>query len=145
MINEDNFDFSFSGLKTAVLRETENLKLRTMDKSVKSSVFSALAFELQEAICEVLVTKTLKAVEKYQVKSLLLAGGVSANSRLRDLFQSAINHLPSTIKLFIPEFNLCTDNAAYIASAAYFNNYPLSWPKIKPYPNLTIDENLSRE
>lgn len=134
MINDDNFDFSFSGLKTAVLRETENLKLKTLSKSVKSSVLSALAYELQESICEVLVTKTLKAVEKYQVKSLLLAGGVSANFRLREVFSSKIVNC----KLYIPPFNLCTDNAAYIAACAYYHNQPIPWQNITPDPGLTI-------
>lgn len=137
MISDDNLDFSFSGLKTAVLREVMNLKANQQYNNLATY---QLAHELQEAICEVLVTKTLKAVKKYQVKSLLLAGGVSANSRLRELFQSAISHTPSTIKLFIPEFKLCTDNAAYIASAAYFNNFPVPWETITAYPSLAIDD-----
>jgi N6-L-threonylcarbamoyladenine synthase len=136
MLNDNNFDFSFSGLKTAVLkivkeRESERVKVTNEE----------LAYELQEAICEVLVTKTLRAVEKYQVKSLLLAGGVSANKRLREIFSSQIVNC----KLYIPPFNLCTDNAAYIASAAFFNNFPLPWYQIKPISNLTIDENISQE
>jgi N6-L-threonylcarbamoyladenine synthase len=133
MINDNNFDFSFSGLKTAVLRETQ--------KNLSEEQKLALAYDLQEAICDVLVTKTRKAVEKYQVKSLLLAGGVSANSRLREVFSSQIVNC----KLYIPPLNFCTDNAAYIASAAFFNNFPIPWQKIKPNPNLTIDENLSQE
>lgn len=140
MLNEDNLDFSFSGLKTAVLRETENLKLKTLDKSVKSSVLSALAFELQEAICDVLVAKTLRAAEKYQVKSLLLAGGVSANSRLREKFQSSVFSLQSSVKLYIPPINLCTDNAAHIAACAYFHRQTIPWSKIAPDPGLTITD-----
>ena len=76
MIYEENFDFSFSGLKTAVLRQVQKKRLSLKQKS-------ELAFEIQEAISDVLVFKTKKAVAKYQVKSLLLAGGVIANPRLR--------------------------------------------------------------
>jgi len=135
MIHDDNFDFSFSGLKTAVLREVQILKDK---KQFNNLTIQQLAYELQEAICEVLVSKTLKAAEKYQVKSLLLAGGVSANTHLRELFQSSIiNHLPS-LKLFVPPSNLCTDNAAYIASCAFYHNKPKPWQKITPDPGLTI-------
>jgi N6-L-threonylcarbamoyladenine synthase len=145
MIKEDNFDFSFSGLKTAVTNLTKNLKLKTKNKSLESSVISALAFEIQEAITDVLVEKTIRAARKYQVKSILLAGGVAANSRLREKFHSQLS-LPSRqagivnspFKFWCPPPKLCTDNATYIATCAYFNPKFVPWKKIKVDPSLRI-------
>ncbi|MBI2103800.1 tRNA (adenosine(37)-N6)-threonylcarbamoyltransferase complex transferase subunit TsaD [Candidatus Woesebacteria bacterium] len=131
LINEDNFDFSFSGLKTAVAREVKGKRLKVKDRQM-------LAAEIQEAIVDVLVDKTLKAVEKYQPKSLLLAGGVAANQRLRHKFELGIMNYESGVKLFIPDHKLCTDNAAVIASCAYFNNHPVDWRKVDANPELII-------
>jgi N6-L-threonylcarbamoyladenine synthase len=122
MLNQDNFDFSFSGLKTAVLRVAKTNKPH-------------LAYEIQEAITDVLVAKTLKASKKYQAKSILVGGGVAANSRLREKFSKSVN-------VFIPDPRLCTDNGAIIATAAYFNKKFTSWQKIKPNPGLEITDNL---
>lgn len=121
LIHERNFDFSFSGLKTAFLREFQ----KGQDKV-------ALAFELQEAVTEVLVTKFLRAAEKFSVRSLVLAGGVAANLRLRDRLSKNLRHV------FIPPLSLCTDNAAYIASCAFFNYYPRSITKISADPSLDV-------
>lgn len=131
MINEDNFDCSFSGLKTAVLREVNNLKAT---QQYSNLAIQQLSFEIQEAIADVLVNKTIKAAQKYEVKSILLAGGVSANQRLREKFQV----LSSRFQVRVPPAQLCTDNAAYIASCAFFNYHPLPWQKITPNPGLTI-------
>lgn len=111
MINDKSFDFSFSGLKTAVLIAHQQL-----------------AYELQEAVTDVLVSKTLKAAEKFKPKSILLCGGVAANKRLREKIPQAL----------VPPINLCTDNAAYIASAAFFNYKPIPWKKINADPGLDI-------
>jgi N6-L-threonylcarbamoyladenine synthase len=147
MIDENNFDFSFSGLKTAVLREVNNLKAQqqTCHAKLQRSVINYLASEVQEAICDCLVTKTLKAVKKYKPKSLLLAGGVSANSRLREKFNLALADLAFSINFFVPPPKLCTDNAAAIASYAYFSSKgglphysPTLWQKIEVNPELTI-------
>lgn len=115
MINTKDFDFSFSGLKTAVLYR-------------KNEDPDGMAFELQEAITDVLVKKTLMAADKFKVKNILLAGGVAANKRLREKLSQAI----------CPPINLCTDNAAYIASAAFFNYEPVSWKQIQADPSLEI-------
>ncbi|MBI3559450.1 tRNA (adenosine(37)-N6)-threonylcarbamoyltransferase complex transferase subunit TsaD [Candidatus Gottesmanbacteria bacterium] len=115
MINQKNYDFSFSGLKTALANQLTNYPP------------NFLAYELQEAITDVLVKKTLRAAEEFKVKNILLAGGVAANSRLREKFQ-----IPnSKFQIFCPPINLCTDNAAYIASAAFFNFHPVPWQKIE--------------
>lgn len=128
IIDEDNFDWSFSGLKTAVLRETQKSKLEK----------EQLAAEVQEAICDVLVKKTIRAVKKFRPKSLLLAGGVAANARLREKFLDEIKTQKLKVLFHVPEAKLCTDNAAYIASCAYFNFKPIDLRKIKADPELTI-------
>lgn len=130
MIHALNFDWSFSGLKTAVLREVNHRPLTISH--------SQLAAEVQEAIVDILVAKTLRAVKKFKPKSLLLAGGVAANSCLREKFTLSIQHLAFGIDFRVPDPKLCTDNAAYIAGCAYFNQAPLPWPDIEANPELTI-------
>jgi N6-L-threonylcarbamoyladenine synthase len=133
MRHEDNFDFSFSGLKTAVLNEVKKSKER---KQFKKDNINQIAEEIQEAITDVLVTKTKKAAEKYDVKSVVLAGGVTANSRLREKFKLSI----LSSQLFIPAPILCTDNATFIAACAFFNYHPLPWQKIQADSSLEIEE-----
>lgn len=132
MIDEENFDFSFSGLKTAVLREVSH-QSSTVNRS-------RLAAEVQEAIVDVLVKKTLDAVKKFKPKSLLLAGGVSANSRLREKFMLEIGSRKLKVEFRVPNPKLCTDNAAYIAAYAFFNNKPSSLDKISANAELTITD-----
>ncbi|MDP3888813.1 MAG: tRNA (adenosine(37)-N6)-threonylcarbamoyltransferase complex transferase subunit TsaD [bacterium] len=134
MMKEDNFDFSFSGLKTAVLREVEKLDIAHNPKLIPT-----LAHEIQEAITDVLVAKTMRAAEKYKVKSILLAGGVAANSCLREKLHSPLLTSHFT---HIPPPSLCTDNAAYIASCAFFNNHPKSWQEIRALPGLEITDKV---
>lgn len=116
MINQKNYDFSFAGLKTAVFHQ------------VGKFTAEQLANEIQEAIVEVLVTKTIRAAKEYQAKSILLGGGVAANSLLRQKFK------------VLPPKNLCTDNGAVIAASAFFNYRPVSWREIEANPSLRIDE-----
>ncbi len=139
MIDEKNFDWSFSGLKTAVTREV------TKNKNLNEEDIQKFSAEIQEAIVESLVEKSLKAIEKFKTKSFLLAGGVAANKRLREVLQARIptsrdsGKVPRT-KLHIPEINLCTDNAAYIGAAAFYNYKPLNWEKVNANPQLTITD-----
>lgn len=130
MIGSNNFDFSFSGLKAAVYR-----KVNSLSKIDKQTV-SDISLAVQDAIIDVLVKKTLKAAEKYKVKSILLGGGVAANNKLREAFQSSIVNSQSSIKLFVPEKSLCSDNAAMIASAAFYNYKEAPWQKITANPEL---------
>ncbi len=131
IINEKNYDWSFSGLKTAVLNEVKDRKLNKEEKQ-------KIAAEVQEAIVDVLIKKTLRAVQEYQPKSLLLGGGVAANTRLKEKFEIAISEHVSDTNFFVPPPKLCTDNAAYIASFAHFNHSPVPWEKINANPQLTI-------
>lgn len=129
MIGEDNFDFSFSGLKAAVSREIKTIT-NMDDKTIQNICAST-----QEAIIRVLLKKTIKAVDKYKVKSLLIGGGVAANQTLIERFKKEIN----SIKIFVPEKSLCTDNAAMIAVASYFRNEQIPWQEIKANPELYFD------
>lgn len=141
MISEENFDFSFSGLKTAVINEVKKLKnnlpRRQAGQQYSNLAIYQLSHEIQEAIADVLVTKTIHAAEKYKVKSVLLSGGVAANLRLREKFSCGAGSR-SAGQLLIPSPHLCTDNAAMVASCAYFNNKPMLWQKITTQPGLTI-------
>jgi N6-L-threonylcarbamoyladenine synthase len=135
MIGEDNFDWSFSGLKTAVLREVNKLDEKERKNKKRISQF---AFEIQEAICDVLIEKTLKAAKIYQPKSLILGGGVSANLRLKEKFKEEIKNQGLKIDFYFPSPQLSTDNAASIAACAFFNQKKINWTKIEANPGLTI-------
>ena len=110
-----SWDFSFSGVKTAVLREVrKNEKMQEKGTIVRFPT-ADIAASFQESVIDVLVTKVLKAAELYKTKSLLLAGGVSANKPLRERIEKL-----SPIPVFIPPLKYCTDNAAMIAAAGYY-------------------------
>ncbi len=135
MIKSSNFDFSFSGLKTALL-----YKLRS-DKNWKSRV-PEYADEFQQAVIDVLVAKTIRATKQYQAKSVMLAGGVSANKKLRFQMEGAISSILPKSRLRIPDPKLCTDNAAMIAAAGYFkakNKKFTAWRKIKTDCNARLE------
>jgi N6-L-threonylcarbamoyladenine synthase len=107
---EGSWNFSFSGLKTAVLRTIRRIEER--DKFLPTS---DLAASFQASVVDVLVEKTLKAAEEYQVEEILIVGGVSANKNLRLTLRDK-SHVP----VHLPPLELCTDNAAMIAGAGYY-------------------------
>ncbi|MGB2965455.1 MAG: tRNA (adenosine(37)-N6)-threonylcarbamoyltransferase complex transferase subunit TsaD [Anaerolineales bacterium] len=107
---DETYNFSFSGLKTAVLRTVQQL-----EKQKSKLPIADLAASFQNAVVEVLVRKTLLAAEEYQTKDILIAGGVSANQALRDAFTGQKKY-----RVHIPPLSLCTDNAAMIAGAGCF-------------------------
>ena len=115
MIHEANLEMSFSGLKTALAQVIEQNGGRL---SENPGLINALAREFNQAVADVLIKKTMKAVEQYQPKSVLLAGGVAANALLRRSLAGSCQK--SGIRLFVPELKYCTDNAAMIASAGNF-------------------------
>ncbi len=135
LIDSDDFDFSFSGLKTAAFREILKLKEKNNDKLTQTDIQDVCAC-LQKAIIDILISKTLKAAEKYKAKSILLGGGVAANQALREELKSSIVNRQSSIKLFVPTKSLCTDNAAMIATAAFFNYKEVMWQKLTANPEL---------
>lgn len=130
LIDSPDFDFSFSGLKTAAYREIQTMQ------PLSHSAISDICASVQESVIDVLVKKTLKAAKRYKVKSILLGGGVAANTKLRERFKSSIINHKSSFKLFVPTKSLCTDNAAMIASAAFYNYKPVNWRKISANPEL---------
>lgn len=132
LLHDETLNFSFSGLKTAVLREWN--KQEQHDETMTN----AFAHEIQEAITDVLVAKTIKAANQYHVKSILLGGGVSANTRLREKLMA----YSSSFMINIPPVSLCTDNAAYIASYAFFKGTPVDWHDITALPDLSVEENI---
>lgn len=107
------YDFSFSGLKTAVSR--------TVEKLSKPLPVADLAASFQDAVTRVLVKKTLKAQQDLGVKTIVLAGGVAANRELRAKFEAQ-----SPVPVYFPKLSLCTDNAAMVAAAAHFCGNPSS-------------------
>ncbi|MBG9542659.1 tRNA (adenosine(37)-N6)-threonylcarbamoyltransferase complex transferase subunit TsaD [Cytobacillus firmus] len=110
-LEEGSYDFSFSGLKSAVINTVHNAEQRG-----ETIVPEDLAASFQDSVIDVLVTKTERAVKEYQVKQLLLAGGVAANKGLRASLEKKFGNR-ADIKLIIPPLSLCTDNAAMIAAA----------------------------
>ncbi|WP_409296574.1 tRNA (adenosine(37)-N6)-threonylcarbamoyltransferase complex transferase subunit TsaD [Peribacillus sp. SCS-26] len=109
-LEEGSYDFSFSGLKSAVINTLHNAEQRGED-----IIAANLAASFQESVIDVLVTKTLRAVREYEVGQVLLAGGVAANKGLRSALAAAFEKLPE-VELVIPPLSLCTDNAAMIAA-----------------------------
>ncbi|MDQ0168287.1 tRNA (adenosine(37)-N6)-threonylcarbamoyltransferase complex transferase subunit TsaD [Bacillus horti] len=132
-LEPDSYDFSFSGLKSAVLNHLHNTRQRG-EQIIKEEV----AASFQESVVDVLVTKTMKAAQQYGVKQILLAGGVAANQGLRSQLSTTCQQ--QGYPLIIPPMSLCTDNAAMIAAAGY-----IEWEKgtrdqmgLNAYPGLDL-------
>ncbi len=121
------WDFSFSGLKTAVLHQIRDL---APDEDPAKLPTANLAASFQEAVVDVLVGKTRKALEEFGAKEVLVAGGVSANQALRARLQAELE-----APVHLPPLALCTDNAAMIAAAGYFRHSL----KRAPFSGLEMD------
>lgn len=131
MLKSNDFDFSFSGLKTALRYALEN------DKNWKKKI-PEYAHEFQNAIIESLIIKTIKAAKKYKAKSVLLSGGVSANLGLRQQLESAVKNDLTCTDFFMPDLKYTTDNATMIATAGFFR---LLKSKKHPWKNLNVNCN----
>lgn len=118
MIKQKNYDFSFSGLKTAVLYEFRKQPPQ-IQKSKK--YIQAMCAEIQQAIIDVLLQKTLKAAKDFRAKTVILGGGVTANEELRKQFRKKIKKEIPDSKFYIPDSKFCTDNAVMTAVTAYFH------------------------
>ena len=114
MIHEDHYDFSFSGLKSAVINRIHNAKQKG-----EEIVAENVAASFQASVVEVLVEKSKRALQEYLVKQFVLAGGVAANRGLRTGLQEMMQRDYPTVTFSIPPMNLCGDNAAMIGAAAY--------------------------
>jgi len=132
MLNKDNFDFSFSGLKTSIRYALEK------DPNWQNRI-PEYCFHFQQAVIDVLIHKMLKAAKKYNAKTVMLAGGVSANKALRLQLEMAVkNNLVGT-KFNLPDLKYTTDNAAMIATAGYFKAQRQEFTN---WQNLKTDSNL---
>lgn len=112
-LDDDSYNFSFSGIKSAVINLVHNEEQRG-NKIRKEDI----ACSFQNRVVEILTKKTMKALKEYNVKNLIIAGGVSANSGIRNKFTQVCDE--NNINLTIPNIKYCTDNAAMIAAAGYF-------------------------
>lgn len=112
-LDDDSFDFSFSGLKSAVINVKHNL-----DQKGISIIPEDLATSFQNRVVEILTKKTIRALKKYDVHRLIIAGGVAANKGLREKFE--ILSKDNNFEVIVPEIKYCTDNAAMIGSAGYY-------------------------
>ena len=127
------FDWSFSGLKTSVLYSSKKVEEKDRDNNWKEM----MAAEIEEAICDSLVDKLVRAVDQFKPKSILVAGGVAANKRLKEMIGETVG---GKADLFIPKPKLCTDNGSYIAVYAFYNYYPIAWEEIDVEPGMTISD-----
>lgn len=114
MLDKDNLDFSFSGLKSAVLNYINHKRQKNEEINEND-----IAASFQQAVTDILVTKTIKAAKENGIQKIALAGGVSANTQLRDTLKEAAEKEGFTF--YVPDLEYCTDNAAMIASMAYYN------------------------
>lgn len=112
-LDDDSFDFSFSGLKSAVINVNHNLKQKGL-----TIIPEDLATSFQNRVVEILTKKTIRALKKYNVHRLIIAGGVAANKGLRERFEELSKE--NNFELIVPEIKYCTDNAAMIGSAGYY-------------------------
>ncbi len=138
MMNQKNYDFSFSGLKTAALYTYKKEKSRI--KASKEYI-KAMAAEVQQAVIDVLISKTIKAAKEFKAKTIMLGGGVVANKELRTQFRKKIKKELLNVKYLIPQKKYCTDNALMVAVTGYLKwieRGKRGWKKIKVNANLKI-------
>lgn len=132
MIYEDGLSMSFSGLKTAVLQRIMNNDLRITNEDE----MRWLAWDFNNAVVEVLVNKTMEAVEAYRPKSVILAGGVAANALLRESLKEKVKS--EKLGFYMPELKYTTDNAAMIAAAAIMRPVETETLFLRPSPSLEV-------
>lgn len=115
MLHDKKYDFSFSGLKTAVRYIVDK------NPTISATQKKYLAMEFEDAVTEVLLNKTMRAVIDTNTKTLVLGGGVSANTHIRQIFKRVIADKYSDVSLYIPRSSLATDNAIMIALAGFYH------------------------
>lgn len=135
MIDSKDYNFSFSGLKTAVLNYINQEKMKG-----REIIKEDLAASFQEAVIDVLVTKSLRLVDELGLKTFTLSGGVAANKGLRKRLEEGLKE--RGVKFYYPDFKLCTDNAAMIGCQGYYDYIAgkRDGLDMKVYPNLSLKE-----
>ncbi|UOQ84312.1 tRNA (adenosine(37)-N6)-threonylcarbamoyltransferase complex transferase subunit TsaD [Gracilibacillus salinarum] len=139
-LEDDSFDFSFSGLKSAVINTLHNAKQK--DLSLKQEDVAA---SFQASVVDVLTEKTYKAAKQFDVKQVIVAGGVAANKGLRYAMEQKFQ-TEKTMELLFPPLSLCTDNAAMIAAAgsiAYQQGHRATWD-LNANPGLSLERYAKR-
>lgn len=133
MLGKESLDFSFSGLKTAVLYHCQGQDMKGSNRvgDMDAQEIADIAASFQAAVVDVLTAKTERAIKKIKAKTVLLGGGVAANSALRSSLKELCESMDK--KLVIPPMSLCTDNAVMIASLAYYKY------KAKMFADLTLE------
>ena len=114
MIHDDNYDFSFSGLKSAFINLVHNANQKGTELSKED-----LAASFQASVVDVLTAKTIRACQNWPVKQLIVAGGVAANKGLRERLSEELPKEVPGVELIVPPLRLCGDNAAMIGAAAH--------------------------
>ena len=140
MLHSKNYDFSFSGLKTALLYSLEKEELPGGYKNWKKRI-PEYCHEFQQAIIDCLIHKTIKAAKELRVKTIVLTGGVSANIELRKQMQQAIDKNFEKMEFSMSDIKYCGDNAAMIAMAGYQHARKKNftpWQDLKADPNLKL-------
>ena len=132
MMKSPDFNFSFAGLKTAVLYQAK--KLKKIDRQLSAD----LCASFQQAVVDVLVSKTVAAARRFKVKTVILSGGVAANNELRVTLNHKLKTNYPKLVFLVPPKKLCTDNAVMIAAAGYFGK-PTPWQKVEVDPNWEIE------
>ncbi len=125
LMDTDDYNFSFSGLKSAVINKVHNLE--QINQKIDPNDCAA---SFQEAVTDVLVKKTLRAAHEYKVKQVIVAGGVAANKGLREKMLALVTDIP----VYFPSIKYCTDNAAMIGVAGYFK-----YKKFKETSDMTLN------
>ena len=115
-LGKDSYDFSFSGLKSAVINLCNKLDMKGEELNAND-----LAASFQEAVIDVLCEKTIRAAKEYKAKQIIVAGGVAANKGLRIALTNEVNKVDG-LRITFPSFKYCTDNAAMIGVAGYFQD-----------------------
>ncbi len=115
-LGKDSYDFSFSGLKSAVINLCNKLDMKGEKLNAND-----LAASFQEAVIDVLCEKTIRAAKEYKAKQIIVAGGVAANKGLRSALTNEVNKVDG-LRITFPSFKYCTDNAAMIGVAGYFQD-----------------------
>lgn len=137
MIHSKDYNFSFSGLKTAVLYD---FKERSPKIRKDKNYIRQICAETQQSVIDVLIYKTIKAVKNYGIKSIILGGGVTANKELRKQFVKKTGKEFPDLKLYIPNSEFCTDNGVMVAVVSFFHRKDKkNWKKIKAQADLRIN------
>lgn len=135
---KSKYEFSFSGIKTAVLYYLKKIDFQNLEESKKREITKNICASFQRVVVDALIEQTIQAAKDYNVKNIAIAGGVAANSELRERMMEKAQS--EGLKLYIPDLAYCTDNAGMIAFVGYIklkNNIKSDF-SLAPIPNLKI-------